>query len=58
MVPRPQADAHEDCIRLYTRNSPVTKHLYLSFLAIANLGLHLLFIVTDYTDANVCRPRE
>ena len=42
VVPRPQANAHDDCI------NPDTKHIFISFFASVNLGLCLFFIVNHY----------
>ena len=43
---------HTRIVLVYTCTNPVTKHLFLSFLAIANLGLYLFFIVNHYLDGN------
>ena len=49
---------HMRIVLVYTHINPVTKYLFLSFLAIANLALHLFFIVNHYLDRNVGRTRE
>ena len=39
---------HTRIVLVYTRIDIVTKHLFLSFLSIANIGLHFFFIVNHH----------
>ena len=48
---------HTRIVLVYTRINPITKHTFLSFVAIVNLALHL-FLLSITIDTNICRPRE
>ena len=39
---------HTRIVLVYIRINPVAKHIFLNFLAIANLPLHLFFIANHY----------